>query len=104
VLCLIVLTFYLTMIFSKDYVGYLARQTTKHLVAAKMIKTDKPVAVNERVTAALLEELALEDRINEEVRVILEAFQDDMLKTGASYPEMFKKVKNELARKYKAVL
>jgi hypothetical protein len=27
-----------------------------------------------------------------------------MRKTGASYPEMFKKVKNELARKYKAVL
>jgi hypothetical protein len=92
------------MIFSKDYVGYLARQTTKHLVAAKMIKTDKPAPVDERITAALLDELALEDRINEEVRVILEAFQDDMLQTGASYPEMFKKVKNELARKYKAVL
>jgi hypothetical protein len=69
-----------------------------------MIKTDKPALVNERVTAALIEELALEDRINDEVRVILEAFQDDMRKTGASYPEMFKKVKNELARKYKAVL
>jgi len=92
------------MIFSKDYVGYLARQTTKHLVEAKMIKTDKSALVNERITAALLDELQLEDRINEEVRVILEAFQDDMLKTGASYPEMFKKVKNELARKYKAVL
>ena len=25
-------------------------------------------------------------------------------RSGASYPEMFKKVKNELARKYKAVL
>jgi hypothetical protein len=93
-----------TMIFSKDYVGYLARQTNKHLVAAKMIKTDKPAIVDERVTAGLIDELSLEDRINEEVRVILEAFQDDMLKTGASYPEMFKKVKNELARKYKAVL
>jgi len=92
------------MIFSKDYVGYLARQTTKHLVAAKMIKTDKQELVNERVSAAVLDELALEDRINEEVRVILEAFQDDMLKTGANYQEMFKKVKNELARKYKAVL
>jgi len=92
------------MIFSKDYVGYLARQTTNHLVEAKMIKTDKSALVNERITAALLDELQLEDRINEEVRVILEAFQDDMLKTGASYPEMFKKVKNELARKYKAVL
>ena len=93
-----------TMIFSKDYVGYLARQTNKHLVAAKMIKTEKPAIVDERVTAGLIDELSLEDRINDEVRVILEAFQDDMHKTGASYPEMFKKVKNELARKYKAVL
>ena len=92
------------MIFSKDYVAYLARQTRKQLVAAKVIKTDKPDVVDARITAALIEELALEDRINDEVRVILEAFQDDMLKTGASYPEMFKKVKNELARKYKAVL
>jgi hypothetical protein len=92
------------MIFSKEYVGYLARQTNKHLVAAKMIKTDKPQLADERVAGGLIDELALEDRINEEVRVILEAFQDDMHKTGASYPEMFKKVKNELARKYKAVL
>lgn len=92
------------MIFSKDYLGYLARQTTKHLVAAKMIRTDKPGPVDERVATALIDEMSLEDRINEEVRVILEAFQDDMLKTGASYPEMFKKVKNELSRKYKAVL
>ena len=29
------------MIFSKDYVGYLARQTVKHLVEQKMIQTDK---------------------------------------------------------------
>ena len=92
------------MIFSKDYVTYLAKQTVKQLVEAKMIRTDKYAAVNERVNNGLLDELSLEDRINDEVRVILEAFQDDMRKTGASYPEMFKKVKNELARKYKAVL
>ncbi len=92
------------MIFSKDYVGYLARQTVKHLIDAKMIESEKLPLVQERVAAAMIEELALEDRINDEVRVILEAFQDDMRKTGASYPEMFKKVKNELARKYKAVL
>jgi len=92
------------MIFSKDYVGYLARQTVKHLIAAKMIKTEKEALLDEKVAAAMVDELSLEDRINEEVRVILEAFQDDMRKTGASYPEMFKKVKNELTRKYKAVL
>jgi hypothetical protein len=52
----------------------------------------------------MLEELSLEDRINEEVRVILEAYSDEMRKSGAQYAEMFKKVKTELARKYKAVL
>ena len=92
------------MLFSKEYVGYLAREVTKKLIAGKFIETSTVPRVAERVNAALVEELSLEDRINDEVRVILEAFQEDMRKTGASYPEMFKKVKNELARKYKAVL
>lgn len=92
------------MIFSREYVGYLARRTVKHLIDAKMISSDKVKVVEERVANALIEELSLEDRINEEVRVILEAYQEEMHRTGASYPEMFKKVKTELARKYKAVL
>jgi hypothetical protein len=92
------------MIFSREYVGYLARQTVKQLVDAKMIRTEKVPVVQERVQAGLQDELSLEDRINEEVRVILDAYQDEMRRTGAAYAEMFKKVKTELARKYKAVL
>jgi hypothetical protein len=92
------------MIFSNDYVGYLARKTIRGLLDAKVIKTAKPQLLAERVAAGLLDELKLEDRINEEVRLILETYQEDMRRTGASYPEMFKKVKMELARKYKAVL
>ena len=92
------------MIFSREYVGYLARQTVKHLIDAKMIRTEKLPVVQERAQAGLQDELSLEDRINEEVRVILEAYQDEMRRTGAGYAEMFKKVKTELARKYKAVL
>ncbi len=92
------------MIFSKDYVGYLARQTVKHLVAEKMIETSKPAVADQRVGLAMVEELSLEDRINDEVRVILEAIQDDMNKGGVSYPEMFKKVKMKLVNQYKAVL
>jgi hypothetical protein len=92
------------MIFSRDYIGYLARRTVKHLIDAKLITTSDMKVTEERVNAALLEELSLEDRINEEVRVILEAYSEEMRKSGAQYQEMFKKVKNELARKYKAVL
>jgi hypothetical protein len=92
------------MLFSREYVGYLAREVTKKLIAAKMIETSAVPAVTERVHAALVEELSLEDRINDEVRVILETYADEMRSTGANYQEMFRKVKNELVRKYKAVL
>jgi hypothetical protein len=92
------------MIFSKEYIGYLAKKTVQHLVEAKMIRDDHRKTIDERVYNGILEEMLLEDRINEEVRMILEAYQTDMLKVGAQYPEMFKKVKNELVRKYKAVL
>ena len=92
------------MIFSREYIGYLGKKTVKHLIEAKFITTSNLPLTEERVTAALIEELSLEDRINEEVRVILEAYSEEMRKSGAQYAEMFKKVKNELARKYKAVL
>jgi hypothetical protein len=92
------------MLFSKDYVGYLARQVTQKLIAAEFIETQQVSAVSEALNAALLEELQLEDRINDEVRLILEQYDEELRKTGASYQEMFKKVKNELVRKYKAVL
>ncbi len=92
------------MLFSKEYVGYLAREVSKKLVASGLIETKAKPALTEKVHGALLEELALEDRINDEVRVILEAYSDELQKSGANYQEMFRKVKAELVKKYKAVL
>ena len=92
------------MIFSRDYIGYLARRTVKHLIDAKLITVKDLKVVETRVAEGLIDELSLEDRINEEVRVILEAYSEEMRKSGAQYAEMFKKVKTELAKKYKAVL
>jgi hypothetical protein len=92
------------MLLSKEYVGYLARETVKRLVASEFIETKSLPAVTEKVHAAMLEELSLEDRINDEVRVILEAYSEEMRNSGADYQEMFRKVKSELVRKYKAVL
>jgi hypothetical protein len=92
------------MLLSKEYVGYLAREVTKKLIAGGHIETKSVPAVAEKVHASMLDELSLEDRINDEVRVILEAYSDEMRRTGANYQEMFRKVKSELVRKYKAVL
>jgi hypothetical protein len=92
------------MLFSKEYVGYLARQVTQKLIGGEFIETRDAPAVAEALNNAMLEELQLEDRINDEVRLILEQYDDEMRRAGASYQEMFKKVKGELVRKYKAVL
>ena len=92
------------MLLSKEYVGYLARQVAQKMMAGDFIEASNIRAVSEALNAALLEELQLEDRINDEVRLILEQYQDEMRRAGASYQEMFKKVKGELVRKYKAVL
>ena len=92
------------MLLSKESVGYLAREVTKKLLAGEFIESKDVPGVTNKVHAAILDELSLEDRINDEVRVILEAYSDEMRKSGANYQEMFRKVKSELVRKYKAVL
>jgi len=92
------------MLFTREHVGYLAREITKKLISGEFIETKDIPAITEKVNAALLDELSLEDRINDEVRVILEAYSDEMQRSGANYQEMFRKVKSELVRKYKAVL
>jgi hypothetical protein len=92
------------MLLSKEYVGYLARHIVDRLIKAEAIETTAQAAVTQRVETALIDELSVEDRINDEVRVILETYSDEMRRSGANYQEMFKKVKNELVRKYKAVI
>src|SRR6267142_1697355 len=68
------------MLVSKDFVAYMAREIVKKLVAAQMIEAKELQVVTERVHGALLEELSLEDRINDEVRIILETYSDEMRK------------------------
>ena len=92
------------MIFSKEYVSYLGRELVKKLVQSEMIETSNQNLVAERIANSLTEELSIEDRINDEVRLILDAYSEEMRKSGASYQEMFKKVKLQLVQKYKAVL
>jgi hypothetical protein len=92
------------MLLSRDYVGYMAGEVVKRLLGAKMIETPSADALTHRVRAAMQDEISIEDRLNEEVRQILTQYADDMRRAGASYQEMFKKVKGELARQRKLIL
>jgi hypothetical protein len=92
------------MLLSRDYVGYMAGEVVKRLLADKMIETDAAPALAQRVRAAMQEEISVEDRLNEEVREILNKHAEEMRRTGVQYQEMYKKVKGELARQRKLIL
>ncbi|HYW65631.1 MAG TPA: DUF507 family protein [Candidatus Dormibacteraeota bacterium] len=94
------------MLLNRDYVGHLAAEVIKKLVADELVeikeKDVEPVIA--RVRLRVMEELTVEDRVNEQVRNILIQYQDEMRRTGVSYQEMFKKVKGQIARDQKLIL
>jgi hypothetical protein len=92
------------MQFPREYVIYMTRQVLKRLTAAGLIQYEQPEYVQEVMTQVMLDELSVEDRINEEARKILEQHDQEMKQVGASYEEMFKKVKRQLVRDRKVVL
>ena len=92
------------MLLSRDFVAYMAGEVVKRLVAAQMIEVASAEALVQRVRQTMQEELSVEDRLNEEVRQILSQYADEMRRSGASYQEMYKKVKSQLARERKLTL
>jgi hypothetical protein len=92
------------MLLSRDYVSYMAGEVVKRLLASKMIEAPSTDALTQRLRVAVQDEISVEDRLNEEVRQILTQYADEMRRAGASYQEMFKKVKGELARQKKLIL
>ena len=92
------------MLLSRDYVSHLSVELVKRLLAAEMIEAQSADTLSLKIRQTMLEELLVEDRLNEEVRQILSQYADEMRRSGASYQEMYKKVKAQLARERKLIL
>ncbi len=72
------------MLLSRDYVGYMAGEVVKRLLAAKMIEAPSAPALTQQVRVAMQDEISVEDRLNEEVREILTKHAEEMRGAGAS--------------------
>jgi hypothetical protein len=88
----------------KEYVRYLSKRIVEELVKREMIEVPSPSELRERVTGVMDAELSLEDQVNEEVRTILKDYAEEMRRTGVSYQEMFKIVKNKLVKDKKVII
>jgi hypothetical protein len=92
------------MALRREYVRLLSVKLVEELKRQEMIEVPEGFDLSEPVFQTMDAEISLEDRINEEVRSLLNQYQDQMRQNGASYQEMFKLIKNKLVRERKLVL
>jgi hypothetical protein len=90
------------MLLAREFIAYLSRELVKKLTPAS-VETNNPQAVAEIIAGVITEELAVEDRLNEEVREILQQYSDYMRREGVSYQEMFRKIKNTMIAQRKVI-
>jgi hypothetical protein len=88
----------------KEYVHLLSKKVVEELIKQEMIEVPESLDLADQLFQVMDAEVNLEDRINEEVRILLNQYQDQMRQSGASYQEMFKLIKNKLVRERKLVL
>jgi len=88
----------------REYVRLLSTKIVDELKKQEMIETPEGLDLAEQLYQVIELEVNLEDRLNEEVRGLLNQYQDQMRQSGASYQEMFKLIKNKLVKERKIVL
>lgn len=89
---------------SREFVDYMTHALVQRLIAAEVIQTAALDLLTTRVHQAILDELAIEDRINDKVREYMNQYAEEIRRGGLSYQEMFKRIKSELVRREKVIL
>ena len=90
------------MLLAHEFVDYIARQIVRKLTP-HTFETSEPQAATELISDVFVDELSAEDQLNDEVRDILEQYDEYMRREGVSYQEMFRRTKNTLLQQRKIV-
>lgn len=89
---------------SRALVDHISFRVVRTLAQEGAIEVQDKMGLAGALVEALTEDLMVEDRLNEEVREIMNNYEDEMTRRGVNYHEMFKKIKQELVRKRKLIL
>ncbi len=90
------------MLLAREFVAYISRQIVKQL-SPQWIETTDPQLAAAFIGNVVEEDLAIEDRLNDEVRDLLSQYGEYMRREGVSYQEMFRRVKNNLITQRKVI-
>jgi hypothetical protein len=92
------------MALPKDYIPHFAAQLVKRLEASGKVRIQDNAAAVARVQQVFLDDMAVEDKLNQEVRDVLEQYQERIRRDAISYQEMYKLVKKEVMKKHKITI
>jgi len=90
------------MLLAREFVSYVSRQIVRKL-SPQWIESTDPQVASDFIAGVIDEDLAVEDRLNDEVRDLLSEYSDYMRREGVSYQEMFRRIKNTLITQRKVI-
>ena len=91
------------MAFPREYLAYLVTEMATRLEKSGKVTIAGKQAVVDKIQQVIRENLAQEERLNQEVRDYLERYSEQMRRDGISFQEMHKLVRKELLKKYRII-
>ena len=92
------------MALRNEFVEYMTEKVIEELIERGFIELPEDFSIKETIFAAVSDEVTVEDRLNQEVRQLLNEYGNQMNDIGASYQETFKLIKRKLVRERKLVI
>ncbi len=92
------------MALRNEFVEYMTEKVIEELIEREFIELPEDFSIKETIYAAVSDEVTVEDRLNQEVRQLLNEYGNQMNDIGASYQETFKLIKRKLVRERKLVI
>ncbi len=87
-----------------EQVEMMAHQVVRRLDESGLVRFEHREGAVEHVARALTADLQVEDRLNDEVRSLLEQHSSDVDKSGLEFHQMFRILKSKLIRERNLIL
>jgi hypothetical protein len=89
---------------SKTLLEVIVSRLSRDLLEKGMVSTKDLHQFEEQLYNVIFDDLTIEDRLDEEVRLIMEQHSDTIKQANVEYHEMFKTIKKKLIKERKLIL
>jgi len=90
---------------TKERIHQIANSLAEHLFSGEMLSvTFSKNQLGTKIERMITDELMIEDRLNDEVRELLKAYESQIEKGQVDYQKMFQMVKRQLAKERGIIL